>query len=362
MVHLCRSLLFILVLALIHSCVTKEMIVEFDADSRDIQLLDSVKFFNNSTGCERFVWEFGDGANSTMEHPSHLFKNPGDYHVKLTGWKGNTKKTTELKIIVRDLKIEVNIDKDKVSRGEIISVTSKIDREIIWKLDGVNITESYNFEQELRRVGNNTLEMYDKKTGIVLFKKMIEVIDSGEPPPPPPPIVLIKISPVETYVNGEVTISTTYDKEFKWDLGNGTTSENKSVAVSYDNIGEKKVVLIDKITGKELESKTVTVGSPRIFISPAKVYLNRDVTFSTNYNKEVKWDLDDGISSDERIATIKYAKTGSKKVTMYDKSSGKELNQKTVEVKIPPVTSSIRPLSAFTEDEIEFFCDAEFDI
>ncbi len=40
-------------------------------------------FVNNSLGGLRFFWDFGDGATSIQDNPSHLYPNPGTYLVKL---------------------------------------------------------------------------------------------------------------------------------------------------------------------------------------------------------------------------------------------------------------------------------------
>ena len=40
-------------------------------------------FTNNSLGGLSFIWDFGDGTNSTEDNPSHLYNNVGTYVVKL---------------------------------------------------------------------------------------------------------------------------------------------------------------------------------------------------------------------------------------------------------------------------------------
>jgi PKD repeat protein len=65
----------------------------------------SIQFQNTSTGNPtRFQWEFGDGATSKEENPSHLYSLPGDYVVVLTASKpGSSSKTSELVTVTDDL-------------------------------------------------------------------------------------------------------------------------------------------------------------------------------------------------------------------------------------------------------------------
>ncbi len=44
-----------------------------------------VTFTDTSTGSPtKWAWNFGDGATSTAQNPTHTYKSPGSYHVKLT--------------------------------------------------------------------------------------------------------------------------------------------------------------------------------------------------------------------------------------------------------------------------------------
>jgi len=49
----------------------------------------SVHFENRSLGGRSYAWDFGDGATSTIAHPSHVFKKQGIYQVSLTVNNGN---------------------------------------------------------------------------------------------------------------------------------------------------------------------------------------------------------------------------------------------------------------------------------
>lgn len=46
--------------------------------------LPSVHFENRSLGGNKYHWDFGDGQNSTIPHPDHIYKKKGVYQVELT--------------------------------------------------------------------------------------------------------------------------------------------------------------------------------------------------------------------------------------------------------------------------------------
>ena len=44
-----------------------------------------VQFLDASTGrIDSWAWDFGDGATSDLQNPSHVFERPGEFVVSLT--------------------------------------------------------------------------------------------------------------------------------------------------------------------------------------------------------------------------------------------------------------------------------------
>lgn len=58
-------------------------IADFDASQNGCEPL-SVDFTNHSTWATSYEWNFDDGSTSTEINPSHIYKDPGKYQVKLT--------------------------------------------------------------------------------------------------------------------------------------------------------------------------------------------------------------------------------------------------------------------------------------
>jgi PKD repeat protein len=64
-----------------------------------------VAFTNTSLGSEplTYLWEFGDGATSTLKNPTHTFTAAGNYTVRLTATNQGDWDTFEQVIVVHEL-------------------------------------------------------------------------------------------------------------------------------------------------------------------------------------------------------------------------------------------------------------------
>ncbi|MDP5170840.1 MAG: gliding motility-associated C-terminal domain-containing protein [Bacteroidia bacterium] len=57
-----------------------------DPSSPILESVGPIQFLNLTTGAVTYLWEFGDGALSDDENPTHQYELPGEYQVRLTGW------------------------------------------------------------------------------------------------------------------------------------------------------------------------------------------------------------------------------------------------------------------------------------
>ena len=65
----------------------------------------TVRFFNKSTGANRYVWRFGDGEGTTNPGPVHEYASEGNYTVSLIGTNTCGSDTTEqlITVIINDI-------------------------------------------------------------------------------------------------------------------------------------------------------------------------------------------------------------------------------------------------------------------
>jgi len=93
--------------------VNDQPIADFSAnDSTSCQAPFTVQFTDLTIGATSWLWNFGDGATSTLQNPSHTYSTYGDYTVSLTitvasGCGGSVTKTAFIK--VQPISISLNV-------------------------------------------------------------------------------------------------------------------------------------------------------------------------------------------------------------------------------------------------------------
>lgn len=64
-------------------------VAEYSANKDIVCGNESILFTNNSSDSESYIWDFGDGNSSILEHPEHSYSQPGSYKVKLIAFNGD---------------------------------------------------------------------------------------------------------------------------------------------------------------------------------------------------------------------------------------------------------------------------------
>ena len=64
----------------------------------------TVQFINESTGASSYLWDFGDGNQSTEVNPLHTYLTGGDYDITLTAINGNC--TDEFVFSILNVRVE----------------------------------------------------------------------------------------------------------------------------------------------------------------------------------------------------------------------------------------------------------------
>ncbi|MBK9174837.1 MAG: PKD domain-containing protein [Flavobacteriales bacterium] len=70
------------------------------ANATTVLVGEVVTFINNSTGGDAYNWDFGDGATSGEESPTHAYDLPGSYTVTLTVSNGSCTSSSTVTITV----------------------------------------------------------------------------------------------------------------------------------------------------------------------------------------------------------------------------------------------------------------------
>ncbi|MFD2285201.1 PKD domain-containing protein [Pedobacter petrophilus] len=237
----------------------------------------SVDFFNNTTGANTFVYDFGDGStvvrNISPETVSHTFTRAGRYRVTLYASNdcSNASTTEEIEVLEQP---EVSFTADKTSGCDGLVVKFKNNSRnaigYIWDFgDGTTSTASEpthtfngvgrNFTVSL--TATNTLGC----TNTITASAPISVVA--------PPVATFTVSPgnelsVPNYAFG-FRDSSTGAVSWEWTFGDGAVSTLQNPNHTYGNEGTYTVTL--KVLNREGCSAT-TVQSVRIIGVPG--YLN----------------------------------------------------------------------------------------
>lgn len=84
---------------------------DFDYSMTDFE----VEFTNHSENADSYFWDFGDGATSTEENPSHIYEESGIYTVQLTVEKCGESDTIEQEVEVASLAVsDLNHERIKI--------------------------------------------------------------------------------------------------------------------------------------------------------------------------------------------------------------------------------------------------------
>lgn len=82
-----KALLFLILIPsaiLLFTACEPEPIADFHSSKTTALTGEVIQFTSTSTDAYHFSWEFGDGATSTLENPTHTYTEAGNYMVGLT--------------------------------------------------------------------------------------------------------------------------------------------------------------------------------------------------------------------------------------------------------------------------------------
>ena len=220
----------------------------FDATPRLTCVRTPVAFSDSTIGdVDRWLWDFGDGGTSTLQNPTHKYKDTGNFTIKLFVWNNGC----EDSLIVTDF---IRIDppvailrnaftcSDPMTQNftnRSIAATS-----ILWDFgNGQTSTESnpvYVYPGPGRfRV---SLIAYNEITGCSdTAYKNVQIMNEKANFSTPNTIICKKLPAVFT-ADADASLVSTYS----WNFGDGGVGTGKTVTHSYQNAGSYTVTLIVK--------------------------------------------------------------------------------------------------------------------
>lgn len=270
----------------------------------------TVNFTSTVTGAVQYIWDFGDGATSSLKDPSHTYTNEGTYNVKLvavnaSGCKDSIVKSAFIKVQTPSVTIDNLPVKDCAPLTHTFKATvNSVDPVVsyLWNF-GDGTTSTLATPTHTFPLGNYTISVIvvtasgcsDTATiinGIVAGSKLIPNFSAT------PRDACAKI----TINFSDSTLGGTPDR-WLWRFGDGTTSTEKNPKHPYQDTGYFDVTLIVWNNGCADSIKLVDY----IHISPPIAVFSVDSDCKTPAQRQFTdhsigadtwhWDFGDGTTS-----------------------------------------------------------------
>lgn len=242
-----------------------------------IQFTDSSQATQNNQ-IVSWLWDFGDGKFSTLQHPSHTYDTSGFFNVSLKVISGNgcSNSITKDRLVEIFDGIKANFEETDPSTCVPPAVISFADKSIsttaydtYWNFgDGQTSFESnpvHTFSSNgiysVTLIVTNSFGCKDSitKAGLVKLGRFTANFETEGNPCVNQPIKLINLSQPTPVSN-------------KWDFGNGVTQTTKNGTVKYDGTGSYQVTLISDFGACE----DTIIKTVKIYPKPTARFSSRD--------------------------------------------------------------------------------------
>lgn len=314
-----------------------------------------VAFQDQSTGqIASWSWNFGDGANSNEQNPTHNYNAAGTYTVRLrvTGQDGVTSDAEQSVTVAEPL-----------PEAPVANFTATIDALRVSFTDAsTGLVDTYTWDFGDGTAGNERNPVHDYATGGTYTVRLIVENEGGSsevsqqitvaPPPPDAPVSSFTFNATDLSVTFTDT-STGDIASWFWDFGDGTTSNEEDPTHAYQQGGTYTVQLtVGNAGGSDTSAQDVTINAP-LALPVANFDFevnNLDVQFTDASSGQAinswVWNFGDGATSNEQNPSHVYQNAGTYNVTLtVANASGPATVNKDVTVTAPTPNA---PTSAFT--------------
>ncbi len=307
------------------------LIVDFGADPRAGLAPLTVNFFDTSVGeTTKWAWDFGDNETSDEQAPSHVYKDKGNYTVKLTVTGPDGEDTIERVDYISVFEEQAPIADfiaDKTAGFAPLDV-SFTDMSIgnvdswIWDFgDGSTKNFEQNPSHEYKQDGFFTVSLNVSGpvgSNDVVKTSFITIL------PEPPVVADFTAVPVSGFAPLKVNFTDASIGDaasWAWEFGDGASSSEQNPAHEYTKEGFFTVKLtasgksgsdvkerVNFIHVRESAAPTANfAGDPRLGLVPLEVKFS---DLSTGNPNSWLWDFGDGEKSSDRNPTHEYTKKG----------------------------------------------------
>jgi PKD repeat protein len=324
-----------------------------------------VNFVDQSTNLPTsWQWDFGDGATSGEQNPTHIYQKEGTYTVTLTvrnNFGADTKVRKDLITVGGGAAVDFVADKTTVGVGRIVTFTDLSTSnpiEWVWDFgDGTTGTGSKP-DHVYRAIGVYDVTLTASNPSLTNSRTKNQYITVLSIP---------KADFVADKTRGGAPMTVTFtDKTlnaptaWKWDFGDGSTATDQNPTHAYTTLGTYTVSLTaSNKDGQDTASKTnyilTTLAPVADFKADRQVgkapFVVEFTDLSSNSPTAWKWNFGDGTTSSEQNPRHIYLREGSYDVsltatnqygsdTMFKTGTAAQVTVSTPEPTAAPVTQA----------------------
>ena len=290
----------------------------------------SVNFTDLSTNSPTsWLWDFGDGTNSTDQNPTHVFLSVGTYNVSLNATNvGGSNVSTQLSYITTAATPVSNFSAN-TTEGAVPMSVNFTDLSLnsptgwLWNFGDGNTSTDQNPTHSYSSAGIYNVSLNVTNVGGSNVSTQLSYITAYTVP--------------AADFNANVTegaapltvnftdLSTNMPTSWAWDFGDGNTSTGQNPTYTYVSAGTYNVSLnATNVAGNNVSTQTAYIS---VYITPVANF-NASVTsgiaplsvtftdLSNNTPTSWLWDFGDGSNSTSQNPTHSYTTAGSYNVTL----------------------------------------------
>jgi len=288
---------------------------------------ESIEFLNLSKDVFTYKWNFGDGDTSSVENPTHIFKEYGNYTVNLTSKSITTGCLNSLSkgiSVSKSPDVNFTISKNDGCKPLTVNLNSLNQPSYYYKWDfgdGNTSTEkspihiysdtgSYSIKLRVTdNLGCINDTIYNR---VLVYPIPLSSFNYSQKD-------ICKIPTVVNFKNNSIGADS-----YEWNFGNGTKSVLNNPSITYSLPTQYEVKLISKnqygcIDSFSQHFKLYSSPTADFVINKQKICLGEETkitNLSTSLNN-YKWDFGDGISSTITDPTHIYSKVGKYSITLF---------------------------------------------
>lgn len=311
--------------------VSGDLVSKFTADPSSGKAPLAVRFTDRSTGSPTaWSWDFGDGATSNLQHPSHTFSTAGSYDVKLTITRGTETASSTQNVNVGGVPNTDFVGEPlQLNPNENVKFTDKTTNSPTawtWDFGDTAASTSQNPTHAYQVKGIYTVSLTTRNDNGKDTATKVAYINVGMSPkadfyPVATPYAQYSVPKTVKFIDQSANLPTSWT----WDFGDGTSSTEQDPTHVYMKEGTYSVTLTvknnfgsDTMVKKDLI--TVGGGAAVDFVADkTTVGIGRVVTFtdlSTSNPTTWVWDFGDGTTGTGPNPDHAYRTTGVYDVTL----------------------------------------------